>query len=154
MPFGIANAPATFQRLMSKIFRDDILRILLVYLDDIILYSETVDEHIRDLDTVLTKLQEHGLKLKASKCVLFKPEVRYLGHILSAEGLRADPEKIVAVKDWVRPENLQELRRFLGFASYYRRFVPSFAKLAAPLHDLVGKLAKRKRGKKIQINND
>ena len=94
MPFGIANAPANFQRLMSKIFRDDILRILLVYLDDIILYSETVDEHIRDLDTVLTKLQEHGLKLKASKCVLFKPEVRYLGHILSAEGLRADLRKL------------------------------------------------------------
>ena len=151
MPFGIANAPATFQRLMSHIFRDDILKILIVYLDDIVIYSENVEEHIRSLDTVFTKLKAHGLKLKGEKCKLFQPEVKYLGHILSADGVKADPEKIRAVTNWVKPTTLQELRRFLGFASYYRRFVLNFAKLAAPLHKIVGQLSQLKKGKKVQI---
>lgn len=153
MPFGLANAPASFQRLMTKIFRDDVMKTLLVYLDDLVIYSESFEQHIKDLDAVFTKLHEHGLKLKAEKCALFRKEVKYLGHILSADGVRTDPDKVVAVKDWQRPCSLQELRRFLGFCSYYRRFVPSFAKVAAPLHALVGVLASQKRGKKVSIGS-
>ena len=152
MPFGISNAPATFQRLMTKIFRNDILRILIVYLDDIVIYSENFEDHLQSLDLVFGKLQEHGLKLKPEKCELFKSEVKYLGHILSKEGLKTDPDKTVAVKDWSRPHTLQELRRFLGFSSYYRRFVSDFAKIAAPLHNLVGLVAKQNKGKKASIS--
>ena len=153
MPFGISNAPSTFQRLMTKIFREDILRILIVYLDDIVIYSETLEEHLQSLDLVFGKLKEHGLKLKAEKCELFKTEVKYLGHILSNEGLKADPSKTIAVEKWSRPCTLQELRRFLGFTSYYRRFVPNFAKLAAPLHSLVGTIANQTKRKKATISS-
>jgi hypothetical protein len=93
MPYGIANGPGTFQRLMSTVFREDILKILIVYLDDIVVYSRSMDEHIETLDLVFTKLRKHGLKVKGKKCALFRPEVKYLGHVLSAEGCRTDPEK-------------------------------------------------------------
>ena len=139
MPFGLANAPSTFQRLMVKIFREDIFRVLLVYLDDLIIYSETFEEHLETLNMVFSKLKEHGLVLKGPKCQLFKKEVKYLGHVLSCDGVRIDLDKIIAVEKWCKPETLQELRRYIGFASYYRRFVPSFAQKAAPLqheHDI------------------
>ena len=152
MPFGISNAPATFQRLMTKIFRNDILIILFVYLDDIVIYSENFEDLLQSLDLVFGKLKEHRLKLKPEKCELFKSEVKYLGHILSKEGLKTDPDKKVAVKDWSRPQTLQELRRFLGFSSYYRRFVSDFAKIAAPLHYLVGLVAKQNKGKKASVS--
>ena len=153
MPFGIANAPSTFQRLMTNIFRNEILDFLIVYLDDIIIYSETMEEHLENLDLVFTKLKQHGLKLKASKCSLFKKEIKYLGHVLSADGLATDPEKTVVVKNWVRPHHLKELRRFLGFSSYYRRFIPNFSNIAAPLHALVGILSRQNKGKKMVIGD-
>ena len=153
MPFGLINAPATFSRLVSKVFREEIFQILLVYLDDIILYSNTVEEHIRRLEIIFSKLEAHGLKLKASKCVFFKEKIRFLGHIISSSGVATDPDKIVAVAQWQRPTTVKELRRFLGFTSYYRRFVPGFAKLAAPLHKLVGG-EKGKRSKKQRFSRD
>jgi transposase InsO family protein len=147
MPFGLANAPATWQKLMTRVFREDIMNILLVYLDDIIIFSRSFEEHIHRLDKALCQLSKHGLKLRADKCILLRSEVRFLGHIISADGVQTDPEKVRIVKEWPIPPSLKDLRKFLGFTSYYRRFVPHYAKVAAPLHQLVGRLAGRGRKK-------
>ena len=138
MPFGLCNAPGTFQRLMERIFGDQSLESLLLYLDDIVIFSSTFTQHLQRLELVLSRLRQQHLKLKLTKCCFFKREVRYLGHIVSAQGVATDPEKIHAVTHWPAPQTLKELRAFLGFASYYRRFVEGFARLAAPLHRVVG----------------
>ncbi|KAL0194732.1 hypothetical protein M9458_008304, partial [Cirrhinus mrigala] len=144
MPFGLCNAPSTFQRLMERLFGDQQCQSLLLYLDDIIVFSSSVDQHLARLEVVLSRLQREGLKAKLSKCAFFKEEVHYLGHVISSEGVSTDPGKVEAVAQWPRPTNVSELRSFLGFASYYRRFVEGFAKLAAPLHRLVAQLANPK----------
>ena len=140
MPFGLCNAPGTFQRLMERIFGDQSFQSLLLYLDDIVIYSTTFSQHLQRLEMVLSRLQQHHLKLKMAKCHFFQREVKYLGHVISAEGVATDPEKTRAVVDWKRPATVTELRSFVGFASYYRRFVEGFAKHAAPLHTLVAEL--------------
>lgn len=137
MPFGLCNAPSTFQRLMERIFGDQSLQSLLLYLDDIVVFSSTFEDHLQRLELVLVRLQEHHLKLKFKKCQFFQREVKYLGHIVSAAGVATDPDKIIVVSQWKRPTTAKELQSFLGFASYYRRFVEGFSKLAAPLHRLV-----------------
>ena len=149
MPFGLNNAPATFQRLMQNIFREDVLKILLVYLDDIIVYSGTIAEHLSRLELVFRKLREHGLKIEPGKCQFFRRSVTYLGHVVSSKGVATDPVKTEAVDKWPVPKTLKDLRSFLGFTSYYRRYVPGFAQKAAPLHKLTAELSeggKRKRG--------
>jgi len=123
MPFGLCNAPSTFQRLMERIFGDQSFQSLLLYLDDVIVFSTTIEQHLQRLELVLDRLRQQNLKIKLSKCCFFQPEVRYLGHVVSSTGVSTDPEKISAVAKWNRPQSLQELRSFLGFASYYRRFV-------------------------------
>ena len=135
--FGLCNAPATFQRLMQTAFHAEMFNILLVYLDDIVVYSDTLDEHLARLDTVFTRLKSYGLKLEIRKCSFFKKSVKYLGHVVSSEGVATDPDKISAVRDWAPPQTLRELRAFIGFASYYRRYVPRFTQLAMPLHRVV-----------------
>ena len=140
MPFGLGGAPATFQRVMQTIFRDELLEILIVYLDDIIVFSQDISTHLKRLEMVFRKLQEHGLKIEAKKCQFFRPKVTYLGHVVSAEGVATDPAKTEAVTNWPKPKTLKDLRSFLGFASYYRRFVPHFAQVARPLHELVSNL--------------
>ncbi len=144
MPFGLCNAPSTFQRLMQRIFGDQQCQSLLLYLDDIVVFSTTIEQHLERLGVVLGRLQHEGLKVKLSKCAFFQREVRYLGHVISDQGVSTDPSKIEAVSNWPLPATLSELRSFLGFASYYRRFVEGFAKLAAPLHRLVAELAGRR----------
>lgn len=148
MPFGLCNAPGTFQRLMQRMFGGQQCQSLLLYLDDIVVFSSSVSQHLERLELVLSRLQKEGLKAKLEKCDFFKQQVRYLGHVISNEGVSTDPSKIEAVALWKRPGHLSELRSFLGFASYYRRFVEGFAKLAAPLHKLVATLAgtKTRRG--------
>ena len=137
MPFGLCNASSTFQRLMQRLFGDQQCQSLLLYLDDIIVYSSTVAQHLERLTLVLSRLQQEGLKAKLSKCAFFQKEVSYLGHVVSDKGVATDPGKITAVAEWRVPSTVSELRSFLGFASYYRRFVEGFAKVAAPLHKLV-----------------
>lgn len=145
MPFGLCNAPGTFQRLMERMFGDCRYQSVLLYLDDVIIFSATVKQHLERLGEVFSRLQKQGLKVKLSKCSFFQHQVNYLGHVVSAEGVSTDPMKIEVVKDWKRPGHLAELRSFLGFASYYRRFVQGFSKIAAPLHHLVGKLTGPRR---------
>lgn len=141
MPFGLCNAPGTFQRLMQRIFGDQQGQSLLLYLDDIVVFSSSVAQHLQRLEVVLGRLQQEGLKVKLEKCSFFKREARYLGHVISGQGVSTDPEKIEAVSKWQVPTSVSELRSFLGFASYYRRFVDGFAKLAGPLHRRVAELS-------------
>ncbi len=138
MPFGLMNAPATFQRLMTTVLGDLNFTSVLLYLDDIVVFSSTVDEHIQRLQCVFSRLQEHGLKLKPAKCHLLKESVQYLGHIVSAEGIATDPEKTSAVKKWPVPRCKKEVRSFLGFTGYYRRFIHNYSKIASPLFALIG----------------
>ena len=143
MPFGLCGAPATFQRLMQRCLGDLYFQMLLVYLDDILIYSSSFEQHLQHLDRVFARLGAHNLKLKPSKCHLFRRQVSYLGHVLSSEGISTDDTKTKAVAEWPVPQTLKQLRVFLGFASYYRRYVPSFSKIARDLYTLLGKCQKK-----------
>uniref|UniRef100_A0AAQ5ZUW2 Reverse transcriptase/retrotransposon-derived protein RNase H-like domain-containing protein n=1 Tax=Amphiprion ocellaris TaxID=80972 RepID=A0AAQ5ZUW2_AMPOC len=112
------------------------------------------DDHLHRLGSVLSRLQQEGLKVKLSKCEFFKKEVKYLGHVISADGVSTDPDKIAAVAGWPHPNTTTEMRSFLGFASYYRRFVQGFAKVAAPLHQLVSEVQRAQRWSKTQLLAD
>lgn len=147
MAFGLCNAPSTFQRLMERMFGAQHCQSLLLYLDDIIVFSSSVEDHIHRLDLVLSRLRKKGLKVKLEKCCFFQKEVQYLGHLVSREGVSTDPAKVSAVAKWPRPTTVSELRSFLGFAGYYRRFVEGFSKLAAPLNRLGAELASTKSRK-------
>ncbi|KAL7868574.1 hypothetical protein SRHO_G00099580 [Serrasalmus rhombeus] len=136
MPQGVTNAPSTFQRLMERCMGDINLREVLVFLDDLIVFSDTIEEHEKRLLRVLSRLKEYGLKLSLEKCKFFQTSVRYLGHVVSEDGVETDPEKIKALKTWPSPMNLKELRSFLGFAGYYRRFIQNYSKIVKPLNDL------------------
>jgi len=113
MTFGLKIAPASFSRLMQSCLR--VFQILLVDFDDTITFSRTFEEHLERLDRVLTRLAQHGLKIKPQKCAFLSDRVSYLGHVVSAEGVETDPEKVSAVKEWARPQSVKELRSFLGF---------------------------------------
>ena len=141
MPFGLANAPATFQRLMDMVLSGLNFMMCLVYLDDIVIFSRTVEEHLERLELLFERLRGANLKLKPSKCQFFKHEIVFLGHVVSAQGVSTDPEKVAAVRDWPVPTNVSEVRSFVGLCSYYRRYVRDFAQIAAPLHRLTGKRA-------------
>ena len=137
MAFGLTNAPATFQRLMERCMGELNLRECLIFLDDILIYSETFEEHIRRIEAVFSRLKEHGLKLKPSKCEFFKSSVTYLGHVVSERGVETDPEKIRALSEWPEPHNIKTLRSFLGFTGYYRRYIKDYARIVKPLNDLL-----------------
>lgn len=136
MPQGVTNAPSTFQRLMEKCMGDLHLEEVLVFLDDLIIFSNTLEEHESRLLRVLSRLREYGLKLSPEKCKFFQTSVKYLGHIVSENGVETDPEKVSALKSWPVPTNLKTLRSFLGFAGYYRRFIKGYSAIAKPLNDL------------------
>ena len=139
MPFGLVNAGATFQRLMDVLMTGLNFDICLVYLDDIVVFSATIEQHLERLDTVLTRLKSAGLKLKPEKSAILQKSVSFLGHTISDAGIGTDPMKTQAIRDWPTPRNLKEVRAFVGLASYYRRFVKDFARVAGPLHDLTKK---------------
>jgi transposase InsO family protein len=136
MPFGLTGAPATFQRLMNGVMSDFLFNFLLVYLDDLLIYSKSFEEHLLHLDRVLAKISRVGMKLNLEKCQLLRKTVDYLGHTISAEGVSCQTDKTEAVRNWPVPKTTKELRSFLGFASYYRRFVKGFSKIAGVLHHL------------------
>lgn len=142
MPFGLTNAPATFQRLMQHCFREEVFNTLLVFLDDIIVFSKTLSENVHRLDKVFSILRQHGLKLKMKKCRFFKSSVKYLGHVVSENGISTDEDKIKCIVDWKIPENVKEVKSFLGFAGYYRRFIRHFSQIAEPLLEIAKKNAK------------
>ena len=139
MPFGLCNAPATFERLMERVMAGLQWEILLLYIDDILCFGRTIQEALGRLEVVFQRLRAANLKLKPRKCHLLKPQVQYLGHVVSANGISTDPQKIEVVKTWKRPETVTEVRSFLGLASYYRRFIQGFASIAGPLHRLTEK---------------
>ena len=139
MPFGLCNAPSTFERLMDVVLRGLVGLQCLVYLDDVIVFGATITECCDRLEEVLTRLESAGLKVKGTKCQLFQTEVEYLGHVVSAAGVATDPKKVEAVRDWSRPRCVKEIRSYLGFCSYYRNYIQGFAQVASPLTRLLEK---------------
>ncbi|CAA7058315.1 unnamed protein product [Microthlaspi erraticum] len=139
MPFGLTNAPAAFMRLMNDVFREYLDVFVIIFIDDILVYSRSQEEHATHLRLVLEKLREQKLFAKLSKCSFWQREMGFLGHIVSAEGVSVDPAKIEAIRDWPRPSSATEIRSFLGLAGYYRRFVKGFATMAQPMTKLTGK---------------
>ncbi|KAJ9546624.1 hypothetical protein OSB04_019167 [Centaurea solstitialis] len=139
MPFGLTNAPAAFMDLMNRVCRPMLDKSVIVFIDDILIYSKTKEEHVTHLREVLEVLRREGLYAKFSKCAFWLQEVQFLGHIVNREGIKVDPSKIEAVMSWEVPKTLSEIRSFLGLAGYYRRFIEGFSRIAVPLMRLTKK---------------
>ena len=139
MPFGLCNAPATFERLMSQVMRGLHWKRCLVYIDDILVFGSDFESALHSLELVLNRVAEYGLQLKSTKCNLFRTSVPFLGHIVWRAGLECDPNKLSAVANWIPPNTIKGVREFLGFTGYYRRFVPDYSTVAQPLVRLLGK---------------
>lgn len=136
LPFGLTNAPATFQALMNNVLRPYLDQFVVVYLDDILIYSRTPEEHEQHLQLVLQALEENELYVGVDKCAFGFPEVDFLGHVISGEGIKPDPAKISAVQEWPIPKTVKEVRSFLGLTGYYRRFISHYSAKALPLTEL------------------
>ena len=142
MPFGLRNAPATFQSFINMVLRPYLEKFVILYLDDILIYSKTKEEHHQQVHQVLEKLLENNLYVKLKKCEFDKDKVEYLGYILSGEGIATYPKKIISIKEWPKPTCIKDVQRFIGLCNYYRRFVENFAMIAKPLHNLTKKNVK------------
>lgn len=151
IPFGLTNAPAVFQAVMNRVFSKYLNRFVCIYLDDILVFSRTKEEHYEHIELVLQTLQAESLKANMKKCDFFKPELVFLGHVVTCQGLKPDPAKVSTVVDWPTPKSVYEVRSFLGLANYFRRYIQSYAKIAAPLTDLLkGLTSSDKKGKQLQ----
>ena len=139
MPFGLVGAPRTFQRMMDRIIRGLEYKIALAYLDDIIVYGATIEECLENLRIVFARIRTAGLKLKPSKCSLFQLETNYLGHIISADGVKTDPKKVEDVKNFAQPRNVKDVQVFMGMTQYYSKFIKDFMIIAVPLYKLMKK---------------
>ena len=136
LSFGLTNAPATFQATMNDIFRPYLNKFVVVYIDDILVFSKTHQEHLHHLRLVLQVLRDNDFKIKLSKCDFERPEVKFLGHIVGQHGVKVDTDKVAVVQNWPTPTNIRAVRSFLGLAQYFRRFIENFSKIAAPLTNL------------------
>ena len=139
MSFGLTNAPTTFMDLMNRVFQSYLDRFVIVFIDDILVYSGNLEEHSEHLRIVLQTLRERQLYGKLIKCQFWLDKVTFLGHVISAEGVSVDPQKIEAVVSWKPPKNVLEVRSFLSLAGYYRKFIEGFSRIAAPLTKLTRK---------------
>ncbi|CAI7731243.1 unnamed protein product [Closterium sp. NIES-53] len=148
MPFGLTCAPATFQMTMNEAFRPLLDKCVIIYLDDILVYSRDKQQHLADLEVVFKVLDEHRLLTKGSKCEFFHDRLECLGHVISEDGVEIDPKKVDTVKVWHPPTNITELQSILGFVNYVRRFVLDMARLTATLTDLLRKGVAFTRGEK------
>ena len=132
MPFGLTNAPAVFQRLMQKVLDglnpDEGPDFVEVYIDDVLVFSRTMEEHVKHLRQVLERLRKAGLKLKPTKCHFIRNSVEYLGHVITPDGLKPNPKQVSAIQDYPAPESVSQVRQFLRMTSSYRRFIEGFAK--------------------------
>ena len=142
VPFGLTNAPAMFMNLMNKLFMEYLDKFVVVFIDDILIYSRSKEEHAEHLRIVLKTLRENQLYAKFNKCEFWLDQVAFLGHIVSGRGIEVDPSKIETVVSWKQPTNASEIRSFLGFAGYYRRFIKGFSQITAPLTKLLRKETK------------
>lgn len=133
MPFGLTNAPAAFMDLMQRYFKPYLDYFVVIFIDDILIYSKNRSEHEAHLREVLQVLRKEKLYAKLSKCDFWLEKVMFLGHVITKEGISVDPEKVKAVKQWPAPKNVSEVRSFMGLAGYYRRFVEDFSKIALPI---------------------
>ena len=139
LSFGLTNAPATFQGVMNRIFQQHLGKFVLVYLDDILVFSKTQEEHLEHLRKVFEILRENKLFAKLTKCRFAKSELEYLGHVVGKDGIKVDPRKIETVTTWARPNDVSQLRSFLGLSNYFRRFIQGYSTLVAPLTHLTRK---------------
>ena len=152
MSFGLTNAPAYFMYLMNKVFMEFLDKFVVVFIDDILIFSKTEEDHAEHIRMVLQKLREHKLYAKRSKCEFWLKEVSFLGHVVSNGGIAVDPGKVQDVLNWKPPTTVSEIRSFLGLAGYYRRFIEGFSKLAKPMTALLEKNAKYVWSDKCQAN--
>jgi hypothetical protein len=137
--FKLTNALAYFMNMMNKVFMEELDKFVVVFIDDIFVYSATTEEHEQHLRTMLERLSQHQLYAKFSKCEFWIEEVAFLGHVLFAKAVAVDPTKIKAVKEWEQPHNVSKIRSFLGLAGYYCRFIENFSKIAHPMTNLLKK---------------
>jgi len=133
MPFGLVNAPATFQAMMNKILREFLDHGVVVYLDDILIYSETEEEHIKLVKKVLVRLEEHQLAVSVTKSVFHVKSVEFLGYIVGIDGVTMSERKVESVRNWRAPRSVKEVQIFIGFANFYRRFIKDFSKICTPI---------------------
>jgi hypothetical protein len=139
IPFGLTNTPSYFMNLMKKVFMEELDKFVIVFINDIFVYSQSAEEHGQHLRVILEKLRAHQLYAKFTKCEFWLQKVSFLGHILIVEGVAMDPEKVTAVANWRRPTTVNEIRSFLGLASYYKRFIEGFSNIARLMTKLLQK---------------
>jgi hypothetical protein len=139
MPFGLTNAPSTFMRLMNEVLKDFIGKFVIVYLDDILVYSKTEEEHLRHLRMVLRRLQQEKMLVNLKKCSFMKTKLVYLGFVISSNELKMDPEKVRDIREWPSPRSVFEVRSFHGLARFYRKFIRNFSSICAPILDTIKK---------------